>query len=467
MNLAILIFSAVVLVYFIPSSFNKILFPLYCVLFYKSKNNALWLVFFVLLIERPGGLFSGGLRRDLVRLPIYSLAAGISISFEQLFVFTGFLKVFKDKLKYKPLGFLSKKMKLIALYFILLLFMSFFMGISFDGFRDLYKITVNLTLFYSIYFLFAEESAFIDFFKLVFPLAFVALLLQLYDLIFGHQLITLFRPGVLSTQGILGVGEFTRPIEMVHILLLAFFGSLYYLFLKQKIFSQKYMLIVNVVSFSSIFLTGTRTWFIAFTISYILILIYLPGRMLKITLKNSIILAITIFILFSFTILKTQFSHAYKRMSTIELLAKGDITAGGTLMRFDKRAPDLIKAYLQSSIIFGAGFSDFYRKNGDGHIGFHNLLFNSGIIGVILILSLIIKIIYLSLKIGSKLGKQNPYKDALKIFSIWMVGILILNSSTQFIGYDVEVQRILIISFIFYFFNNQMKRALNFKIAIR
>ncbi|MCJ7483543.1 MAG: hypothetical protein MUO31_11310 [Thermodesulfovibrionales bacterium] len=462
LNLFLLFFSAFILVYFIPSSFNKILFPLYCVLFFRSKSNALWIVFIIILIELPGGLFSGGLREDMVRLPIYPLAAGVSISFEQLLIFTGIMKVFKNKLKYKPLGFLSKNIKLIALYFIFLLFLSFFMGISFYGFRNLFKILVNLTLFYSVYFLFAEESEFVDFFKLVFPLAFVAFLLQLYDLIFGHQLIKLFRPGVVSTQGVLGMGEFDRPIEMVHVLLFTFFGSLYYLILKKELFNKNYLLIVNLISYCSIFITATRTWFIAFTFTYFLLLLFKPGKMIKLILKNSILLIVAVLSLFSLSILKNQFSHAYQRIKSIELIVQGDVTAGGTLQRFDKRAPKIMKAFAKSSILVGAGFTDNYWENSDQHIGFHNFLFNGGIIGVMFPLYLVINIFYFTIKVGKKIGNQNPYKNALIIFILWMVGLLILNSSTQFIGYDVPLVRILIFSFYIYFYNNQMKAAMNF-----
>lgn len=463
LNLAILFFSALVLVYFIPSTFNKILFPLYCVLFYKSKSNVLWIVFFFLLIESPGGLFSGGERMDLLRLPIYNLAAGVSITFEQLFCITALLKVFKKKAKYKPLGFLSRNLMFMGLYFIFLIFLSFFLGNSFDSFRFLYKIIINLTLLYSLYFLFSEESDFVGLFKLIFPLAFIALFLQLYDLIFDHQLIALFKPGVLSTQGVFGLVETTRPIEMAHIVFIAFYGSMYFLILNKNIFNQKYLIIVNVISYSSIFITGSRAWFIAFTSSYLLLLLFLPGNMMKITVKNSLVLGLTVLTLFSLAILKSQFSHAYQRIKTIELVVKGDMTAGGTLGRFTERAPNVMKAFKKSSFLFGAGFSDFYWQNNDQHVGFHNILFNSGIIGVIFPLIFVLNIVYFSLKIGIKLKKCNPYKNALKIFALWMVAILLLNSSTQFIGYDVYLVRILVLSIFIYFFNNQIKNAVNFR----
>jgi len=463
LNLIILFLSALVLVYLIPSSFNKILFPLYCVLFYKSKNNALWLVFFLLLIEGPGGLFSGGDRSDLLRLPLYNLAEGVSISFEQLFCITAFLKVFKKKVRFKPLGFISKNMKYLAVYFIVLLFVSFLLGISFSNLRFVYRIIINLTLFYSIYFLFSDENDFIDFFKLIFPLAFVAFSLQLYSLVNGHQLITLFKPESLFIQGSVGLYEI-RPIEMVHIVMFAFFGSLYFLFLKKKVFNQAFLLVVNVIAFASIFITGTRTWFIAFFVTYLFLFIFMPKKLFRITLKHSIVLVGAIIMLFSSVLIKNQFSNAFKRISTVELIAKGDITMGGTADRFNVKAPIVMKAFGQSTIIFGAGFSDMYFTEGTGHVGYQNLLLNSGIIGFILVLLFLVQIIRSGIKMKYLLGNYNNYKDAMIIFVFWLIAILIINASTQMIGYDLPLVRIILLCMFVYFFNNQAKNAMKYSI---
>ena len=461
LNLAIMVFCALVLVYFIPNSFSKFLFPLFCVLFYRSKRNALWIAFFLILIETPGGLFSGGLREDLVRLPIYPLAAGVSISFEQLFICTAFIKAFKKKVSYKPLRFIADYFRSLGIYFILLIGISFFFGISFKGFSYLYQVIVNLSFFYSIYFLFADESEFVNFFKLILPLAFIAFSLQFYSMIFGHQLIALFKPAVLSTQGVFGEVE-TRPIEMGHILMLTFYGSLYFLFNNKKHFNQRYLLVVNVISFTSIFITATRTWFVAFILTYILLFLFMPKRMLKITLKNSLVLAGAIVLLLSSTLLKNQFSHAYKRISTVELMIRGDITGGGTADRFNKKAPKVMAAFKESSIMFGAGFSDLYREKGNAHIGYQNLLLNTGLFGFFIIYWGVAKILYLCLKIKFKLANKNPYKDSFLVILLWMTAILIINSGTQMIGYDLPMARILVLSLFIYFFNNQVKIALNY-----
>lgn len=450
--------SAFFCVYYLPYEISSLVFPVYCILFFRSKNHALWIAFFFLLIEAPGGLFSGGDRADLFRLPIYSLTAGVSITFEQMFCFTALFKAFMLKKKFNPILFIKISIRFYAVYFFALFVISLILGISFDNLRLLYRIVTSLTLFYSIFIIFSEENDFISFFRLILPMSFIAFGLQLYSLINGHQLITIFKPDVFFAQGLIGLYD-SRPIEMVHILMLSFYGSLYFVFYKNNIFSRGFLIAVNVISFTSIFITATRTWFVAFTASYVLLTILLPKSMIKMTMRYMIVLVVSVTFLFSSSLLKNQFTSAFKRISTVELLMKGDITAGGTSDRFDIQGPNVMRAFWKSTILFGAAFSDQYFAKGTGHVGYQNYLLNSGIFGLFILFGFLFSLIRTYSRIKSRIVKQNPYREAIVVILLSWMAIFIINGSTQMIGYDVGLARILLLCILLYFSGNQFQKA--------
>lgn len=457
--LFIYLIAATILVYYVPVGLNRLLFLLFLILFYRSKKNYLWIAFLFIIIEQPGGLFSGGLRNDQLRLPIYSIMPGFSFAFEQLFVLTALVKARKMRVRFSPVPFLRQNLYRLGMYFLWLLVVTIALGVSFDSLRILYKVIVNLTLFYSLFFLIHEKREFVSFFRLIFPFALIAFFLQLQSITVGHQLITAFKPDVLNTAGVLGNFESQRPIEMSGLLLLTFFGSLYFLTDSKKQFQKNYLLLVNIVSYFAIIITATRSWVIALTGGYILTLLFIPSQSTRLLLKYSLIIILIVVLLFSFVLFKNQYDSAMERITTIGLLAKGDITAGGTLQRYDKRAPAVLNAFKKSTILFGAGFSDHYYRHGDGHVGFHNFLFNTGIVGALLLGLFLYKLVRYTFFLDSQLSSDNPYKNSIKIFPIAVIAMLLLNGGVQVIGYDVGFSRTLIFIVILFYLNNQITNA--------
>lgn len=453
---------AAFLIYNVPASLNRIFFPLFLILFYRSKNNYIWLAFFFIILEEPSGLYSGGLTIDELRLPAYTIMPKISIGFEQLFIITALVKTLKYKISFSPIALIQQNLKRLGIYFIWLVIVTIAFGISFNGARNLYKIAVNLTLFYSMFFLMRQESDFISFFRLIFPFAFLSLALQSYSLLAGHQLITSYKPDIISTQGILGIEGINRPIEMPHLLLLSFFGSLYFLANGNKYFLKIYLVLINLVSYFAIFLTATRGWIVAFTVSYILFFLFIPSKSIKIAIRYFAIFLLALVLLFSFSIFKNQYNSVSERVSTLKLLVQGDITLGGTVGRYNIVAPQLLEAFKESTILFGAGFSDYYLANANSHIGFHNFLFNAGIVGIILLGFFLCKLIFYPLTINARLHLYNPYKGAIKVFSIAIIALMLINNMSQFFGYDVGLNRIFSSAVILFFLSNQISKALSF-----
>jgi len=153
-------------------------------------------------------------------------------------------------------------------------------------------------------------------------------------------------------------------------------------------------------------------------------------------------------------------------MESILLIGGGDITGGGTVERYDVRAPAVLQAFKQTSIFFGAAFSSFYFKYADGHVGFHTFLFNTGILGFFLLLVFLFSIIFYPLKILKQPFMKNSNKS-IKIFSFIIIGLCLLNNSTQYFGYEIELPRIFAFAFILSFYNEQINKLVNENISLR
>lgn len=459
-SLSVYLLAAVFLVYFVPVLLQRLFFLLFLVAFYKSKKNYIWLVFLFILIERPGGLFSGGLKTDMERLPIYTLGPGISFAFTKLFILTALIKAVKIKSKFRPVPFLRSNLNRLGVYFIFLFVGSIALNPAYGTIRNFYISVIDLTLYYSVFFLLNEEIEWVNFFKLLFPFSLIAFGLQLYSLVFGHQLIVLFKVGILSVQGVLGDNYvIQRPIEMGNILLINFFGTLYFFITSKKVFQKNYLLTVNIVSYFAIIITGTRSWVLAFTFGYLLILLLISRQATKLLLKYTLFIVLLTILLFSNSVFQKQYTSVMERISTLSKLANGDITAGGTIIRYDIRAPRLMEAFMQSSILFGAGFSPFYYQYADAHVGYHNFLFNAGIVGALLLAVFLFQLLRCPFVLNAQLFTDNPYKNSLKVFPITILMIMVLNTGTQFIGYDVGISRSLTLAVILLFINNQMSNA--------
>lgn len=450
---------AVLFVYTLPQALNRILFLIFIYFFYKSDRDYLWLAFIFIIIERPGGLFAGGDLTEEVRMPIYKIAPKISITIQQLFVLTALLKAVKKKIQFNPLPFFKNNLNILLIYLIFLIIIGVLIGFTMDVGGYVYIMIINLSLFYSLYCLFTKETDYVNFFRMLIPFGFITFGLQLYHLSSGKSLIHFFQPAVKYTD-IYSTAELIRPIEMATVLAVLFFFSLYFLIHKKKYFNNNLLISLNIISFFSIIITATRGWTVMFILFYVLCFIFISSKIGSVVAKYGLAVILTVIILFSADLFVNQISRALVRLSTIELIAGGDITGGGTLSRYDVRAPELMDKYLnETTIVFGAGFSKTYMEYSDAHVGFHNLLFNAGIVGVILFAGFYGSVILNTLRINRKLSFINPYKDIIKVFPIIIVSILFVNGGTQFYGFDIDFNRTFLIVFTLYFLNNQINCA--------
>jgi hypothetical protein len=260
----------------------------------------------------------------------------------------------------------------------------------------------------------------------------------------NSQLVALFKSGVTTTQGVLS-GELLRPIEMALVVLICSFGSFLFLGTKVILFNKSYLLLINVLSLIVIIMTGTRSWFLAITSMYLFFIVLNYRRIGNMTtyyiLGGIVFLSILTFI----PIAGEQVGNAFNRIETITELAKGDLTAGGTMSRLTERAPRVMKGFWDSSVIFGAGYSDLYYNFGDGHVGFHNILLHSGILGFIIFMSFAITLFYKPIRI-SRTSAMSMHLNIVRNLPLFVPAVLIITSGTQFWGFNINDGRALLLA---------------------
>ena len=459
------LFVAFILVYFVDFRLNRWVFLIILPIVWFSKRDYLWIAFFFILMEMPGGLFSGGLKDDLYRLPIYSLAPGFSFSIHELFILvilakTLFLRRITNN--YSP-PFFQKDLKSLSWLFTGLILISPVLGMSLNSISNVFKLALSLTLFYSLIRLISTEDQLIRFLKIMLPFAFLALSLQFYGLINGEQLIALFKPGIKATQGTYSVDNpegWIRPIEMGHAMVITFTGSFFLLIRESVNRNIYYLILINILSFLVILMSGTRIWVIAFALAYLAFFILSGSRIPKLIVNSIVILFIVIMMVKGVSVIDKQVNSALNRIATVGRVLEGDITGGGTISRYDIRAPKVMEGFYSSTIILGAGFSDLYYNYADGHVGYHNILLNTGIVGFLLFIYVIIK----TLRRPFLIKKYNYiFKgQLLKVSIISLLILLIINIGTQTVGFTPDsVNRVILMVYSLVMIDIAIKSTVN------
>lgn len=434
----ILFMAAFISVYVFPV-LSYPLFIVFFVLAYKSNKDYLWLAFIILLIDAPGNLFSGGARDEEMRLPLFSLGPGFSFGTIQMFMFVFLLKYFPYHEFNKNI--FRKDLTVLFIFVVFVFIYSLILGMSINNIIRSLRELLNWTWVIILINGLNTPEDVKKLCKLLFPFVFIVLAAQIYVLITGQQIDGLLR-GVDPHRALLVVEEGVERVSRVggspYLLLISIVMSLYFLFNNRKrYFPTVYLSLVIASCYLSIFLTATRGWIIAFSVMLGLALLTQSNihnimKIIGMLVGGVVIIWITYIV---FPNIQIQLDNVVKRMQTVEELAQGDVTAGGTLQRLDQRAPRVLEKFKENPI-FGWGMSDEYRNYRDSHIGHHNLLLNVGLIGYIIVFAYFIKwnlIISRSAILLNRLkpGIGRPYL----IFNIGLIAIFIIHStSTQMIG---------------------------------
>ena len=415
----ILFFSSIIVVYLLPPMVKYPYFLILLFITFISKKDYWWIAFFIIIFAGIGGLFPQTTIVEGVyqRLPIYKLGP-IRVPLYDMFVSVLLLK----SIRYgKVRTFYNDILSLIFIYILLLFIYSFVLGMDDNSLEEGLRFLIRASLFYSIPRLISNKDSLIKIHILLFN-GLIMIIISIF-----YTLITGFKIGNKLLNIYQSVYEFEeyRFSDSPYLIFLSFIFLSYWFISNENIGINKSIIaILMVLSYILIILSSTRGWFISFTIMMLIILFINLNK--KSSIINSIMaVLICSLLLFSlYTNFQNIFNNIFSRLKTIELLAKGDITAGGTLSRINVRAPAMLKKVKENPLI-GFGFSKEYYIYADNHVGWIMQLLQMGIMGTLLIIYLFIRIVLHIRKIVKITNNSSYY-----VFIIGLIGLIIIHSTS-------------------------------------
>lgn len=163
-------------------------------------------------------------------------------------------------------------------------------------------------------------------------------------------------------------------------------------------------------------------------------MLFQAKRLLKYIALSSVFILLLSPVFMQIPAIKTQIKLGTERLLTLGDVAKGDLTAGGTAIRFNKRAPRVIAAYENSNLLFGAGYSNYFYENSDAHIGHQTLLLQSGIFGYVVLHSYVLFLMISGFI--SYLQKKNIFTLLQFLMSLLIISLSLANVGLTILYYS-------------------------------
>ena len=443
-------------VYFMPVLVNRLIFLIILFVAYRTKYDYIYLTWFFIINDAPGRLFSGAAIGD-VRIPLYSIISGVSLSFQDLFIILYIIKYLSIK---RPSLFIFKNAFLLFLTYGIIVFgYSFLFGINADNIISNIRGLMPWSLVLIVPAFLNSKEKILKVSHFLFPIVLFAFMSQIFTYITGNYL-EVFMRGV-EAESLTEVYEETaiRSYSSVYIILFCIIQAFFFYYNRNRQINTNYLILILFIAFFSIFLTATRGWIVAmggFLLGGIILFWFTKERLkvFRLVLLSVIFLYLG---LSKVPFIEKQIEASYNRLTTLENLARGDITAGGTLSRIDVRSPKVMNKFWESPI-FGWGFSDEYYRYQDAHVGHQNILLNVGALGYIFVTGLLLYFCWKIFIISRKTFIRINEGRAPLVYLLGLLTVFIIHtSSTQFWGYLMhfsQLAKILFFSFLFAAFNS-------------
>ncbi len=416
---------AVLLNYYTPAYLSGAFYIGTLFAYLRSENEAFWFSFYLVLADGFFGFF--GLYEALLTV-IPGLPA---IEVSQLYIVLSIYKASLKKSSFRP--FYTFPMQILALYIVFLLVQGYVLGVSMAmnvQFRII-KWLLPLALFYSLPRLMTKTEQYRDLFAYLFPIAFVTLGAQIFTIatsLSPPQYFGIHRKVWFAIE--VSKDKTYRGFYNDSIVLFTYFGAFFFLSHKKKFFNPLLLYAVIAANFSSVFLSATRGWTISLSFLLIMSTIFVLRVSAKRLVRIGLIAIIFVFGAQSLPIIGVQIQNSIRRMLTLEKLAEGDASAGGTLVRLTERGPRVLKKWEESPLT-GWGFSNGFMDYNDFHVGNHNILLHGGIIGFVL-MAWFFSYFCIGLFFRSiNAPPDEPAKHALLLFIITFLSWFIIHSSSE------------------------------------
>jgi len=391
-------------------------------LYFFSDDEPLWMAFFLVTVDG----FMGFLGLYSTTLEAIPGLPGVEVV--QLYFGLAFFKVIYKKRSAQL--FYDGWMKVLLGYLIFLIAYGIAFGLEneFKIYLRVIKMLFPLILFYTVPRLINTSETYARLFSLLFLVFIFAFVAQLISLVTG------FNPGIYAKQSseiVLEVGRNFRVLYNEGITLITISGALYYLSLKdKKPFNDLFLYLVVGLTFAMAFLSATRGWILALGFMIVVHFVLFQKMNAKLISALAIFFLLFTVALISDTSFQTQVQFTFDRLTTLEALAGGDMTADGSLIRFDERGPIVMEVW-EDNPLFGAGFSDLFLEVQDFHVGNQNILMHAGLIGFVLLNSFFGFFVITLYNRYRNTSNSDPYKYTFPSFIILFAGWFFIHSSSQ------------------------------------
>ena len=314
----LLIMVTVILTYGAPRIFASIWYVVLLILYYRSRDEAFWLAFFIVTVDG----FMGFLGLFSVTLSVLPDMPAIELS--QFYIILTFLKAIFQR-KSAPV-FFNRYMQVLLLYLVFLIVWGQMMGFSgaLNAYFRILKLTLPFILFYSIPRLFTDIRAYEKFFGYIFFILITGFLTQLLVIVAGIS----FTANVDLTEEQLSEASGLRPFYNGAATLLGLFGALFLLSgRKPRGYSPYYLYFTIAAAIGMVFLSATRGWILSFT--FILILSFFTVLRKQSTHLVRLLAVISIMLVagLSNSRIRDQSVYSLTRLESLEALTEGDNTA--------------------------------------------------------------------------------------------------------------------------------------------
>lgn len=423
----LLIILSIGFTYYLPKLFASIWYILLLVMYYRSKDEAFWFVFFLVTVDGFMGFFG------VYSVVIQAIPGLPAIEVAQLYILLSVIKAVQ--VKKHSFIFFKRFLIILSIYIIFLVFWGQMMGFTgeFNAYFRIFKSTLPFLLFFSIPRLFLEMKVYERMFGFIFLILLLAFFTQVFNIITG------FSPAgaiELTNEEMVDAGAF-RGFYNVIVTLLGLLGGLFFLMVKRyTVFQPYYLYGIVFTAFAMAFLSATRGWILGFGLIIFLSLISTPSS--KVIRILGLFAFAIIFYFFSISNpkIRQQLAYSQERLWTLEALAEGDITAEGTLSRLSERGPRVLSVWKENPL-FGWGFSDKTREFADSHVGNQTLLLTSGIVGFVLLIGFMIFFLTKMLLAYFEISNSYNYKKGFIVLSAFLVGWFVIHSTSgQFFNYS-------------------------------
>ena len=443
-----LLIVAVYISHYTMPIFTTLFFLATLIVYYRSKDEEpFWFAFFLIMQDGILGYFLNF--ENLV----YFIPGLPAVEAGQLYIGATILKAIRLKEGgFRPFYFNHLIVLLIYLGFLVI--QGYAWGVSTElniQFR-IVKFILPLFLLYSLPKLMDKEKNYLDILYFLFPVSFIILVTQVFTILNG-----------ISPAQYLGIDVETNHLFFVSkdiayrgffndaTLLITLLGAFLVLSREDKRFSNSYMYVVIISIFFSIFLSATRGWILGFVLVFLTFLFFVSNVKAVQSVKMILLAIVIVSSLYSFPIIQIQVDNAWERLMTLQALAQGDLSAGGTLLRLERRSPRVMKRWAESPLT-GIGFSNDFFRYGDRHVANQNILLHTGIVGAASLLAFLVVFLWKVFVKTSGLQKRDAYKRQLKVFLCFFSGWFLIHSLTsQQFAFYAEPHVGMVIGFYFTF----------------